>query len=351
MIQNPYLLLLLLLFPLYFYFSHRVKFYFRHAYLDGLSSKIVKNYINWRFFILLGVFSLVLAACNIVFQMKETIKVYQAHKYVLVNDGSGSMIDVRKENGIGNELTALISGNDKLLDFLGNRQDGSKDLVGAIVFSDDAFTVAGITDDPKFIQRKLKRIDYRVPPMAQGTNIESGLWAAVEMLLSHNDIVKHGELDRLQFKFYGNDRQVKSDGEIESIISRKDKFAGSSIIIFTNGIFNAEGNNSKMSSFKIIDFCRLVDIRVYFISIYDLDNRLITFCKNTGGRGDIIKGYNKERLEEIYNEIAVNQSNEYVVKEQSVDHSFSMIFGSIGLLLILVGMFIHTTFQLDFTEV
>ena len=351
MIQNPYLLLLLVLFPVYFYFSNRVKFYFSHAYLEGLSDNVVKNYVNWRLCILVGAFSLVLAAANIVFQMKETVRVYQVHKYVLVNDGSGSMVNFRKDNGIGDELTALISGNDKLLNFLGEREDGSKDLVGAIVFSDDAFTVAGLTDDPKFVQKKLKRIDYRLPPMSKGTDIESGLCAAVEMLLSHNDVVKQGELDRLQFKFYGQERQVKPDDEVKSIIDRKEKFAGGSIIIFTDGIFNAEGNNRKMSSFKIIDFCRLTGIRVYFISIFDLDKGLITFCKDTGGRGDIIKSYDKQRLEEIYSEIVVSQANEHIVKEQAVDHSLSMIFGGIGLWFMLVGMFIHTTLQLDFTEV
>lgn len=351
MIQNPYLLLLLLLFPAYFYFSRRIKFYFRHAYLDGLGDKAVRNYINWRYFILTGVFFLVLAASNIVFQMKETVRVYQVHKYVLVNDGSGSMIDFKKENGIGNELTAVLSGNDKLFDFLGNRKDGSKDLVGAIVFSDDAFTVAGLTDDPKFVQKKLKRIDYRLSPMARGTDIESGLWAAVEMLLSHNNVVKQSELDRLQLKFYGRERQVKPDEEVKSIIERKESFLGSSIIIFTDGIFNAEGDNRKMSSFKIINFCKLVGIRVYFISIFDLDKGLISFCKDTGGRGDIIKGYDKKRLEEIYDEIVISQANEHVVKEQSVDHSLALIFGGIGLWLILTGIFIHTTLQLDFTEV
>lgn len=351
MIQYPYLLLLLLFFPVYFYFRNRVKFYFRHACLENLRGRTVRNYFKWQYCMLLGSFFLTLAACNIVWKMKEIIQVYQVHKYVLVNDGSGSMVNPQKENGIGDELTALISGNDKLLDFLGKRKDGSKDLVGAVVFSNDAFVVAGLTDDPQFVQKKLKRIDYRLEPMGGGTDIESGLWAGVEMLLSHNDMIKQYELDKLQFKFYGQETKVKVDDFTNSIAARKEKFAGGSIIIFTDGIFNAHGNQRKMSSFKIIDFCRLVGIRIYFISIFDLDKDLVKFCKDTGGRGDIIKGYDKNRLEEIYNEIVVSQANEYVVKEQSVDRSLADIFAGIALWLILTGFMIHTTLQLNFTEV
>jgi hypothetical protein len=300
---------------------------------------------------LFGAFFITLAAANFVFSATEKIKVYQVHKYVLVNDGSGSMVDNRKENGIGEQLTALISGNDKLFEFLGNREDGSKDLVGAVVFSNDAFTISGLTDDPRFVQQKLKRIDYRLQPLAQGTDIEAGLWAGVEMLLSHNDAINQDDLTKLQFKFYGQETQMKPDDFIKSIVVNKDKFVGSSIIIFTDGVFNAHGNQRKMSSYKIIDFCKMIGIRVYFISIYELDQQLVKFCKETGGRGDVIKEFGKKRLEDIYNEIVVSQANEYVVKEQSVDHSLSEIFGGIGLWFILVGFLIHTTIQLNFTEV
>lgn len=351
MIQNPYLLLLLLLFPVYFYFRNRVKFYFRHACLDNLRGKTVKTYLKWQYFMLFGAFFITLAAANFVFSATEKIKVYQVHKYVLVNDGSGSMVNNSKENGIGDELMAVLSGNDKLFDFLGNRQDGSKDLVGAVVFSNDAFTVSGLTDDPRFVQQKLNRIDYRLPPLGMGTDIESGLWAGVEILLSHNDAINQYDLTKIQFRFYGLETQIKPDDFIKSIVADKDKFAGGSIIIFTDGVFNPHGDQRKMSSFKIIDFCRMIGIRVYFISIYNLDAQLVKFCKETGGRGDIIKGFDKKRLEEIYNEIVVSQANEHIVKEQSVDHSLSEIFGGIGLWFILVGFFIHTTIQLNFTEV
>jgi len=300
---------------------------------------------------LTGTFFITLAAANFTLSMTEKTRVYQVHKYVLVNDGSGSMVENNKENGVGVALTALISGNEKLLDFLGKRQDGSKDLIGAVVFSDDAFVVSGLTDDPQFVQQKLRRIDYRLQPLARGTDIESGLWSGVEMLISHNNVVKQDELERLQVRFYSSDRQIKPDDLITSIVSRKEKFAGGSIIIFTDGIFDPNGHRNKMSAFRIIDFCKMTGIRVYFISLFDLDAQLVKACKETGGRGDIIKGFNKKRMEEIYNDIVVSQASEYTVKEQSVDHSLSQILGGIGLWCILVGFFLHTTIQLNFTEV
>lgn len=351
MIEHPYLLLLLLLFPVYFYYRNVTKYYFRHAYLDNLRNKASKGFFRWQYLILAGAFFLTLAACNIVWKNTEVVRVYQVHKYVLVNDGSGSMVNAQKENGIGDQLTAVLSGNDKLFDFLGRRKDGSKDLVGAIVFADDAFTVSGLTDDPRFVQKKLKRIDYRLPPMSGGTDIESGLWAALEMLLSQNNEVKQEELDHLQFMFYGGGNDVKKDEMLDSIVARKDKFAGSSIIIFTDGIFNAVGDQNKMSSFKIINFCKLLGIRVYFISIFDLNKNLITVCRDTGGRGDVVKGYDQKRLEQIYEEIATSQANEYTTKEQTVDHSLSDLLGIGGLYLVLLGLFFHNTTQLNFTEV
>jgi hypothetical protein len=259
------------------------------------------------------------------------------------------MVDFPKENGIGKQLTAVLSGNDKLFDFLGSRKDGSKDLVGAIIFSDDAFTVSNLSDDPKFVQKKLKRIDYRLSPLSGGTDIESGLWASLEMLLSTE--INQDELDSLQSRFYGIGDNVKLDDKLNSILEKKDRFIGSSIIIFTDGLFFPYGNDKKMSSFKIIDFCKLVGIRVYFISLFDLDKKLIDFCRATGGRGEIVDGYDKKRLEEIYDDIAKSQSNEYVVKETTVDHSLSDFFGIAGLIFVIIGLLMHLTTQRNFTEV
>jgi hypothetical protein len=351
MIENPYFLCLLILFPLYIYFWNKRKFYFRHPYIKHLSNSS-KAWFNWQYFVLAGSLLLVIAASNFVWKMKETQKVSLIHKYVLVNDGSGSMVNNTKENGIGRELTAILSGNEKLLSFLGNRKDGSKDLVGAIVFADDAFTVSYLCDDPEFVHKKLLRIDYRVPPMNQGTNIGAGIWSAIEMVLSQNKAIPQDDLDKLQVRFYGEGHQLKKDDFVDGIVAQKDKFTGTSIIFFTDGIFqNAAGNPRIMSTYKLINFCKDMGIRVYFISIFELDNLIAKYSRDTGGRGEVVLNYDKKRLEEIYEEIATSQAQEYIMKDVVVDRSFAQWFGIAGLGLVLFGVVLHNTKQLSFTEV
>lgn len=350
MIEHPYFLFLLLLFPVYLYFWKLRKFYFRHPCVANLSSTSSRTW--WQYSMLTGAFFLVIAASNFVWKTKETRQVVRTHKYVLVNDGSGSMVDGRKENGIGEELTAVLSGNEKLLSFLGKRADGSKDLVGAIVFSSDAFTVSYLCDDPEFVNKKLLRIDYRVAPMGLGTDIGAGMWAGIDMLLSHDDLLQQEDLDKLQMRFYGKGYELKKDDFIKDIILKKDKLVGSSIIFFTDGIFaEAAGNSRVMSTYKLINFCKDIGIRIYFISIFELDNLIAKYAKDTGGSGEVVKGYDKKRLEQIYEDIATSQAQEYVVKEESVDRSFTKWFGMVGLCFVLVGLFLHYSKQLNITEV
>jgi hypothetical protein len=351
MIENPYFLLFILLFPCYFYFWNRRKFYFRHPYIKHLSNSS-KVWFNWQYFILLGSLFLVIAASNFIWKTKETHRVALVHKYVLVNDGSGSMVNMSKKNGIGKELTAILSGNEKLLSFLGNRKDGSKDLVGAIVFADDAFTVSYLCDDPNFVHKKLLRIDYRVPPMSLGTNIGAGIWAAIDMILAQDKTISQDDLDKLQVRFYGEGHQLKKDDFITSIIDHKDKFVGTSIIFFTDGIFqDAAGNQRVMSTYKLINFCKDMGVRVYFISIFELDDFIAKYSKNTGGRGEVVLNYDQKRLEQIYEEIATSQAQEYIMKDVVVDRSFAQWFGIAGLVLVLFGVVLHNTKQLSFTEV
>lgn len=348
MIENPWFLLLLILIPCYLLFRKQ-KYFFRHPYIKSLP--VLSNRVYyWQTFVLSGCIVLILAASNLTWKVVETRKVALVHKYVLVNDGSGSMVNMTKENGIGKELTAVLSGNQRLLSFLGNRSDGSKDLVGAIVFADDAFTVSNLCDDPNFVYKKLLRIDYRVPPMCQGTNIGAGIWAAIEMSLAGE--IPQEDLDHLQIKFYGEGHELKKDDLIKSMIAKKDKFTGTSIIFFTDGIFNdAAGKPKVMSTYKLINFCRDMGIRVYFISIFELDHLIKKYCKDTGGRGEVVNGYDQNRLEEIYDDVVKSQSQEYVIKEESIDRSFAYWFGLVGLLLVLLGVLLHNTSQLNFTEV
>ena len=353
MIENPYFLLLLLVFLLYFCFWKSRKFYFRHPCMENLPTFNPKFWLSWEFLMLTGILFLIAGAANFVWKTKESSKVNLVHKYVLINDGSGSMVDNNRPNGVGDALTAVLSGNAKLFDFLGKRNDGSKDLIGAVAFSSDSFIVSYLSDDPDFVHKKLKRIDYRLPPMNQGTYVAAGLWTGLEMILSHDQSISPESLDNLQVKFYGQGHNIKHNNTTESIVANKANFAGTSLIFFMDGVFFApDGNKNIMSTYKIINFCKEMGIRVYFISIYQLDQTIIRYCKDTNGRGEIVAdGYNKKKLEAIYEDIVTSQAKEYIIKEENVDRSLGTILGSIGLVLVLCGLVLHTTKQLNFTEV
>lgn len=348
--ENPWGFTLLLAFVVYWFFHNRVKYYFRHPCLANITTT-KKRWHDWQAIMLVGIFFIILACCNFVFKTKEVSNVLMVHKYVLVNDGSGSMVDAKEPNGIGNELKAVLGGNEKFFSVLGNRKDGSKDLVGAIVFADDAFIVSYLTDEPEFVHKKLLRIDYRLPPMNGGTHIQAGLWSALSMLLEQDKFFTTTELDKLERRFYGHGLTLKKDAIIEEAITHKANLTGNSLIIFTDGLFSsAEGGSSIMSAFKLLDFCKMCGIRVYFISIFELDKRIADYCKQTGGRGEVIKGYDKKRLEEIYGDIASSQAKEYTVKEDVVDRSLSQYFGLIGLYCVFVGLFVKSMFA-NYTEV
>lgn len=353
MIENPYFLLLLLVFVLYFYFWKSRKFYFRHPCMANLPTFNPRFWLSWEFLMLAGILFLIAGAANFVWRTKESSKVSLVHKYVLINDGSGSMVNFSMPNGVGKELTSLMAGNAKLFNFLGKRNDGSKDLVGAVAFSSDSFIVSYLSDDPDFVHKKLKRIDYRLPPMNEGTYVAAGLWTGLEMVLSHDKNISQESLDNLQLKFYGNGHKIKHNSITESIVSNKANYVGTSLIIFTDGVFFApDGNNTIMSTYKIINFCKEMGIRVYFIAIYQLDQHIVKYCRETNGRGEIVTdGYNKQKLEAIYEDIVTSQAKEYVMKEENVDRSLGTILGSIGLAFVLCGLILHTTKQLNFTEV
>lgn len=353
MIENPYFLLLFSLFFVYLYFWKSRKFYFRHPCMENLSTFNLKLWTSWEFLVVLGATFITLGACNFVWKTKENFRVGMVHKYVLINDGSGSMVSWRNKNGIGPELTSVLSGNAKLFEFLGKRKDGSKDLVGAVVFSSDSFIVSYLSDDPEFVHKKLKRIDYRLAPLNQGTYVGAGLWTGLEMILSQNNMVNQDDLNHLQLKFYGRGHNLKKDNVVEGMIANKNKFIGSSLIFFTDGIFDfPEGREWVMSTYKIINFCKEIGVRVYFISIFQLEPLIIKYCNETNGLGVLIKdGYDKKRLEEIYEDIVTSQAKEYTIKEEVVDRSLGTILGLIGLGLVLCGLILHNTKQLNFTEV
>ena len=347
MIENLWVLLFLLLIPLYFIW--RNDGYIRHPATGVFPTK--KLSISWRVLCLVGFVFLVLAASNIVLSFKEIVRVNMAHKYVLVNDASGSMIDQRQENGIGSDMKAVLAGNRKLLSMLGDRIDGSRDLVSLIIFSDDAFVVSYFVEDGNFIYKKLERIDYRQYPLNRGTNLQAALLSGINLILSYGKITDD-VIDRLAMRFYGHGFDLKQDGFIDTIIAKKKDYEGASIIVFTDGYFMTPGGSTNMmSAYKLINFCKLAGIRVYFISVAIMSPELTQLCLESGGDVLIIRNINESKLEKIYQSIVESQANEYTSIELDKDYSLSVILGCLALAFLSLGLALHNSSQLNYTEV
>lgn len=355
MFKQPLFLLLFALVPLFLWFRHQ-RYFLRHSYVDSLSKVTGVN--RWRTIksvcFYLALTCLIVAAADPQFQVTESKQVLLVHKYVLINDGSGSMVDSKKDRGVGRELDTVHKGNEAFLKLLDQRNDGSKDLVGAIVFSNDAYVVSHLTDDPTFVAKKLSYIDYRLPPMSGGTQLEKALWAGVFLILNVNKGTElSDDMKRLQTRMYGRGLKMKQDSLVNKIVvDNKDRAKGASLVVFTDGIFDRpEGAQDVMSSFKIMDFCKLMGIRVYVISVEELQDLVTIYCKETGGNGVVIRQYNQSLFNQAYTDIVKSQANEYVVTERVEDRSLAMWLATAGLSFFLVNLVLANTISRVFTEV
>src|ERR1019366_8019947 len=156
--------------------------------------------------------------------------------------------------------------------------------------------------------------DYRVPPMNSGTQLEKALWAGVFLVLNVNKGTElSDDMKRLQIRMYGVGLKMKPDSFVDKMVAEnKEKAKGASLVVFTDGIFDKpEGAQYLMSCYKIMDFCKLVGIRVYVISVEQLQDLVLMSCKETGGNGVVIKEYNQVRFDQAYIDIIKSQANEY----------------------------------------
>lgn len=355
MFKQPLFLLLFVLVPLFLWFRHQ-RYFLRHSYVDSLSQ--VTGVSRWRaiksvcFYLALICF--ILAAADPQFQVTEQKHTLLVHKYVLINDGSGSMVDGNKDRGIGRALGTVQKGNEAFLKLLDQRDDGSKDLVGAVVFANDAYVVSHLVDDPVFVAKKLSYVNYRSPPMALGTQLEKALWAGVFLVMNVNKGTElSDDMKRLQVRMYGAGLKIKQDAFVKKVVDEnKERAKGASLVVFTDGEFSSpEGAQHLMSCYKIMDFCKLVGIRVYVISVEQLQDLVMISCKETGGNGVVIKEYNQARFDQAYTDIVKSQVNEYVVTERVADRSLAMWLATGGLCFFLVNLVLANTLSRVFTDV
>lgn len=352
MFDKPYFLLLLLLPAAFLFYRHR-RYFLRHAYVRSLTAAKPDSQYKYiqMFCTCVGWMLLVVAAANFLWGTTVVEKYQPVHKFVLINDGSGSMVDAHEERGVGSCLDPVYKGNKALLDMLDKRNDGSRDLVGAIVFSDDSFVVSYLVDEPQFVAKKLSYVDYRFPPLNMGTQLENALWAGIDMILS-NDKDPDEDLGKLSRKMFGAGDDYKRD-EIQTVL---DKYRGiaqhSCIIIFTDGVFdNPQGTPFRMSVYKQLRLCKDLGIKVYVISVASIDNLVQRYTKDTGGFSVIFRDFDESRFRKAYENIVENQTQEEIVTEHHVDKSLASIMAAVSLGLLSVGLFLRLTLDRNFTEV
>ena len=356
--EHPWLLLLfLLILPLLIF--RRPRYFLRHSYLSAISGAKKNSllpFLKWAGWLLI-----VLAAIDYGIGYTESYKQLIIHNYVLINDGSGSMVVDFNPNGVGKKLTVLLKANDRFLKTLENlkRPDGGKDFVGVLVFSNDPFVVSHFAEDYDFIRQKLAKVDWRFSPLNGGTEMNKAIWAGVKLILKKNADSKGAsfsteELVSLETGFKGNSRDLKLKN-LSSITGKlpiiKEQITGSSLIAFTDGKFTLDGSQIWMSIPKLLLFCKEMGIRFYLISVEDIDPVLLKYIKLTGGDGMIANNFNVEKINNAYQTIISWEAGEYKIIDRYQKKSYADQLAVAGLTLLLIYIVLRNTMSRSLTEI
>lgn len=348
--EYPCFLILLVLFCWLLYRRDR-RYSLRHAYTKSISSPSKFWPRIQTILLYLGLFILILAAANLVIGYEHRVNKRSVHRYVLINDGSGSMVDVGKDRGVGEYLSVVHAGNKSFLDALGRRKDGSKDMVGTVVFSNNAYIVSYIIDDFGHIEKLLNRVDYTLPPLGQGTETDKAIWCGLEMLLAQSEDMQD-DMKKIKVLMYGGGRAYKKDLVTEETIRvNKPKVEGASLIIFTDGQWFYWGDRTSMSTYKLLGLCKDLGVRVYLLTVEKIDNDVIKYVNDTGGFSLFIDGFDQNKFNKSYTDIVEQQAKEQISVVEKVDRRLGTYFGYIALTMLIFGTVVKWTINRTYTEV
>jgi hypothetical protein len=365
--EHPWLLLLLILFLANLFFR-RPKYFLRHANVQLLSENLKKNRLgsliiaSLSFLRHLSCLLLILAAADYSFGYKERTKKFLIHNYVLINDGSGSMVDEGMSNGVGQSLSVLLKGNDEFLKMLEKleKSKNERDLVSAIVFSNDPYVVCYFTEDYDFIRKKLNYVDWRKrPELNFGTEIDKAFWVSLKLVL--NDNQKKGgssftenELIDLETRLKGVNRNLilenvpKLKNKIRQI---KKEIIGSVLVAFTDGEIIFDGDSSRLSVPKILLLCRELGVKVYLISVKKIEPDFMKYILATGGHGIILRSLDLEKTVSAYKEIVKSEAKEFLMVDRRLKKSYSDWLAGGGLALLIIYLVLRNTVSRSLTEI
>lgn len=309
----------------------------------------------------LGFILLILAAADYCGDYEDHYQKNLIHHYVLLNDGSGSMVSGGEKNGVGERLKALLNGNDKFLATLEKlkRPDGSKDWVAAAIFSNDAFVVSYPTEDYNFVREKLRQVDWTMPPLNHGTEIDKAVWLGIKIILKKNSENKgtfylEDELTRIGIYTMGGGRQfdLKNLSVLQTKTAKiKNEIRGSSLVIFTDAEILFDGNQFRMSVAKLFLFCKALGIRAYLISVEQIDADLARYIKETGGDSLVISNISSEKITTAYANIVNKEAGEYITVSRRQKKSYAEWLAGTGLALLTVCIMLRNTMSRSLTEI
>lgn len=341
------MLSLLLLIPLGLIFRKN-KYYLNCSWLKPLknSNQFLLPFKLNQSLLIISFLSLILASLGIFMSQKVQEKHILARKYVLVNDGSGSMLDQMAPKGIGVRIKSLLAGNKAFCNGLAQRNDGYKDLVAALVFSNHSFIISYLSEDCNFVFNKIQKVNYNQSPLGLGTRMEKALWGAIALLLDEDD-----DLEYLSEKMFGFG-SLKLDPKMEELIAKiKLKTDNDIVIAFTDGeLPEVEGNNFYMSIVKILELYKKIGIKFYFLSLENMDKIIVNLSKDTGGDAILIKE-NQKAFESIYTTILNNQLKDFKTVEKTINQPLTTILGIVSLICFVVWFICKNTFCFKLTEI
>ncbi|MFH1759070.1 MAG: vWA domain-containing protein [Patescibacteria group bacterium] len=355
----------------------RQKYFIRRSTIGPLV-KAVKQYkgrISFKkllpyFLFAPAITLLIMAAADFSIGTQKKFKKYLVHNYILIDDSSGSMTnagghydeekDEWVQNKISENIASLIAGNKALLEELKQapRESNERDLVGVVVFSNDAFVVSYPTSDYDNLAKKIDLVSWNQSPLGGGTEVEDALWVAITMIVKRNGRAGgacfiEGELDSLDRRMKGQAGPLVLTKELErkaGLIAQE--INGTAFVIFTDGEFYDYGERAdQLSTTKLLQFCQRLGIRVYLISTNIAHTNITLLIRKTGGRVEFIKSVrDTEKLKGIYADIAQQQAHEYVVEDKEEKKSLHLFLGIPGFCLLFLWLLVRNTVSRSLTE-
>jgi len=367
--QYPIFFLLIVFVALVLIFPRRSRWFLRTATIASLSQAVKKFQGRTKFknrlpYLLFGcgLLFLIIAAADPTSGKKQLQHRYLIHTYLVINDGSGSMIDHIHPRGVGERINALLAGNKTFLDATEamSRPSNEKDAVGVILFSSDAFILSYPDTNYDNLWLKLNKINWRNRPLGLGTEINKALWVAIQATIQRNQQVggesfTSEELADLQHRVSDGGRRLNLSPALQQKIELvAEEVVGTSFIVFTDGEFNLDPYShyysSQLSAAKNLLLCQRLGIRVYLIAAEIKNQDVIPLIKKTGGSFYYLKkAKDADLLQKAYLDILQQQANELIVEDEEIKISYYLWPAIIGFSLICLGILARYTISRSLT--